>query len=377
MRKIIRRLLIALGSLFVIFFILALGPFLYFQAGCTTDLVKNKDDVESANNVLPPQATEAKQNVERYIRDEESTYLTFPEWYIVYSADEYGVFLKDNRPSKFPYFASIGQFWRTYGCVYEITKEQYPFNGGRHLMLVVIGTSYSGEYAIKGVYENTIGRITELLSRGRKTDEDVYAQKVAEEYGTFLHTIPWYEFPFRQKLQGLWQETDLWGPRMIRKWERKISLSAEYAVKAAYGALIEKATRATYVPAPLEIYALVNTIPTPVLAEHPEVKVIQQVEDVQLIELPRYEAFTNIVTTLARRDTQLIEIAGNDDILITVLAPGDWSGEIEAGNILFTMPVLTESGQQRVGMRVPVQSIHSVINTLEKEGVKTEHLYDY
>ena len=245
-------------------------------------------------------------------------------------------------------------------------------------MLVVIGTSYSGEYAIKGIYENTVGRLTELLSWGRKTDEDVYAQKVAEEYGAFLHTIPWYEFPFGQKLKGLWRETDLWGPRMIRKWERKFSLSMEYVVKAAYGALNEKATRATYVPAPLEIYAFTKTIPVVVLDNHPEVKVIQQLgDDVQLVELPRYETFTKIVTDLVRQNIQFMEIAGSDDILITVIAPADWKEQVEAGDILFTMPILTEPSQQRVGMRVPVQSMSSVINALEQEGVIVEHLYDY
>src|SRR4051794_14893304 len=34
-----------------------------------------------------------------YARPEEQTYLTLPEWYIVYSADEYAAFLAHNRPS--------------------------------------------------------------------------------------------------------------------------------------------------------------------------------------------------------------------------------------------------------------------------------------
>src|SRR5829696_8112744 len=38
-----------------------------------------------------------------YARLEDQTYLTLPEWYIVYSADEYAAFLANDRPSQFPY----------------------------------------------------------------------------------------------------------------------------------------------------------------------------------------------------------------------------------------------------------------------------------
>jgi hypothetical protein len=39
--------------------------------------------------------------------------VTLPEWYIVYSADEYAAFVKSRAPSRFPYFSAVGQYWRT------------------------------------------------------------------------------------------------------------------------------------------------------------------------------------------------------------------------------------------------------------------------
>ena len=73
-----------------------------------------------------------------YTRNEDQTYLTLPEWYIVYSSDEYAAYIADNPPSQFPYFGAIGQFWQSYYDVCAVTREQYPFNGGYHLSLVVI-----------------------------------------------------------------------------------------------------------------------------------------------------------------------------------------------------------------------------------------------
>src|SRR6266849_5476745 len=41
-------------------------------------------------------------------RSEAQTFLTLPEWYIVYSADEYAAFLERQRPTDFPFFRSVG-----------------------------------------------------------------------------------------------------------------------------------------------------------------------------------------------------------------------------------------------------------------------------
>ena len=74
----------------------------------------------------------------------------------------------------------------------------YPFSTGNHLMLGIIGSSFSIEYALKGLYENTVGRATEWIA-GHDTPEDAFARRTAAEYGTFMHTVPWYEFPFASR----------------------------------------------------------------------------------------------------------------------------------------------------------------------------------
>ena len=107
-----------------------------------------------------------------YARAEEQTFLTYPEWYIVYSADEYAAFIAKNRPSQFPYFAAISQYWNGYYDVCAITRGRYAYNDGYHLMLDVIGVSFTAENLVKGAYENTIGRLTELISTADLTDED-------------------------------------------------------------------------------------------------------------------------------------------------------------------------------------------------------------
>src|SRR5439155_24082380 len=83
----------------------------------------------------------AIQGVAGYKRDEVQTYLTLPEWLLVYYPGDYARFLKSRPASDFPYFGSVGQFWSCYWDTYRITRGKYPFNWGYHVMVLVIGSS--------------------------------------------------------------------------------------------------------------------------------------------------------------------------------------------------------------------------------------------
>ncbi|MBX4201032.1 hypothetical protein KW786_02790 [Candidatus Parcubacteria bacterium] len=314
-----------------------------------------------------------------YKRPEESTYLTFPEWYIVYSAEEYAHFIKDNPPSHFPYFSSVGQYWCGYRQVNAITKKAgLPFNPGNYLMLAVIGTSFSVEYEIKGVYENTIGRISEFSAFKEKTQEDIYAHKVAQEYADFLYEIPWYEFSFGSKFKGLWTETHFFGPHFARKLERKFNLSLEYSVKSVYGWLMRSADLAVYTPAASMIYLRVDHVPPPILKEEPRVKIIQQDNDSsEIILIPRFGQFTGVMKKLAAAQVHFIDIAGNGSIFLTVIAPRDWSVNIQQATPLFSMDILTDPQLKRVGLSVKVEGLDVAIESLKAQNIEIEHLYDY
>ncbi|MGQ0600059.1 MAG: hypothetical protein ACT4QE_00010, partial [Anaerolineales bacterium] len=249
-------------------------------------------------------------------------------------------------------------------------------NSEDQVVNLVIGVSFSAEYLVKGLYENTVGRVTEALSSPELTEEDDYAQRVAEEYGRFMHTIPWYDFPFAERLNGLWRETGGWGPNPIRKWERKLSLTLEYGVKAVYGWVIGESTRASFVPPILITYAWVENFSEE--DAEPEAKLATQFDDGSaLIGLPRYEGFSTITPRLAERGVRFLEIAGNDEIMFTVIAPREWKYDLSAGEVLLTMPILTDPDSQRLALNVPVRSLHTVLNELREREIAVEHLYDY
>ncbi len=354
---------------------IAIISFASIKLGCNTTL--SPETLAVSNHTETEAITALKKNeLKDYFRDEESTYLTYPEWYIVYSAHEYADGLK-SKPSSFPYLRATAQFWCGYDAMNAATK-QYGYNGDRQLMLSVIGVSFSAENIFKSVYENTIGRVSEFLAFGAITDEDTYAQKVADDYANFLHTIPWYEYPYGEKLKGLWTETSFFGPGIIRKAERKTILTIEYSVKATYAALIKKATKAIFVPPPLSIQMLAQDVPYDIALRVPGVTLVKQIDPyTAILELPRYEEFTKVIITLAEIGLEFVDIAGNNDIFVTLIAQDGWISTRKDSYVMFDQPILTQPGKKRVGVRVPVSSLQRFIRELQNESVVIEHVYDY
>jgi hypothetical protein len=322
-----------------------------------------------------PEVRRVTAGLRAYSREEASTFLTLPEWYIVYNTEEYAQFLASHAPTAFPYVGSIRQYWRYYSEVCGETKGVYPFSAGTHLMLGVIGSSFSIEYALKGLYENTVGRATDWIA-GHDTPEDAFAHATAVEYGAFMHTVPWYEFPFRAKLAGLWQ-TPLRGPHAVRKWERKLALSAEYGVKAVYSWLIGRGSKATYGDEDLRIYAWIENAGDEVFSDGEVGKVKEIRPRSFVVTMPRYEAFTTRSLMLIAQGVRFVDVAGNDEMLVTAIAPSSLSAEKIGTGLIFNEPLRTDRTRTWIAMKVPVRSLHVVVARLQSRGARIEHLYDY
>jgi len=314
----------------------------------------------------------AGKDIPGYGRPEDDTFLTYAEWYIVWSYQEKAAWQEAHSPSGFPYFGAIGQYWSGYCCSYGVVRGRYPFNFGDHLMLVVIGTSFTVEYGLKGVFENTVGRLTEWIS-GSPAEEDQYAARVARNYGVFVADRPFYEFPFFSALRGLWTDTKFWGPHLLRKWERKAWLSLDYAIEGLYCGLIEIASHAVYGVEEDVTYAWINNAPDPVISGVPAVRKVKSLgTDSWIIRMPRYQKFTNAAEQLLRGQARFVEIAGNRQIMVTAVVPRGWSFPLPAGEILFSSKVLTDARSKRVALRFPVESLGWIVDTFP-----IEHIYDY
>ena len=317
---------------------------------------------------------------EKNRRPLEDSYFSYPEWYIVWSYEERAQYLPKNLPSGFPYFASIGQYWRSYCFICGLTQSRHQFNFGDHLSSFVLGGSFALEYAIRGAYEQTIGRLSEWTSSHELVEEDAYVARVAREYADFVYIRPFYEFHFAHTLKQLWKETPLWGKHPVRKWERKFILSVDYGCEAIYAEILQAASHLTYGVESPDTHTWIEHAPETLFQEFPHVKKAKDLSSQSYVAIiPRYQEFTDLAVKLANRDMHFVQIAGNDEIMLTVVAQKDWNYDLPASDatLLFTENFLTQPQVKRFALECPVRSLHSVLTRLASRGVKIEHIYDY
>jgi hypothetical protein len=332
--------------------------------------------VRTQSSERPPEIVQASAGVSGYLRDGSSTFLTLPAWYVVYSAEEYATFVKSHAPSRFPYFAAIKQYWRYYASSCGGTKRIFPFEAHTHLILGMTGLGFTLDNTVKGAYENTVGVLSEGIGFYH-TEEDVFARKTARQYADFMHTVPWYDFPFAARLEALWKETPLWGLDIVRKWERRFALSAEYSLMATYAGIVRLGTHSDRKPEDLVIHAWIDGASERIFEDDRVRKIKTLGEDSYIVTLPRFEAFTPMVVALAKQGVRFREFAGNDEILLTAMAPSALEFRLAAGDLLLYEPLLTNAGATRIAVKVPVESLREALAELASRGITLERIYDY
>lgn len=366
MRRCLKRGLLAIAILIALIVIV---PLAYIELGCRPAV--NANASTASGPALPP-ITESG-----YRRKLDNTYFTFPEWYIVYSFEDFGRYLDRGSESGFAYGAHIAGFWRSFCTINRAVPPATESRFETKLMIYVIGISYSVEYALKGLYENTIGRVTEWVRGETRTPQDEYARAVTQDYAAFLYTVPWYKYPFGEKLRGLFA-IKAPTPSYVRTFERDFALGADYFIKIGYAWLIQKGLDATSDAEARDLFFVVATLPPDVLAKEPRIKPVRALNaDWQLVEAPRYKAFGEILQGLLDRGISVAEIAGNREIFITVVAPKDAKLAVPDTTELFSLDLDARSGFRRAGLRAKVGSLVAISRDLKAAGATIEHYYDY
>ncbi len=350
------KILLGVGGLMIA---AALTPIIYIEAACSP---AGGGDGEKRQPLIRDPAWQ---------RGEARTWLTYPEWYIVYSADSFGRFLDSKPPSAFPYWRHVRGFWSGYCAVNQVAPSDSA--GDAKVMLYTIGLSYSAELLVKAAYENSIGRLFEWIG-GWGSADDRYAARVQQRYGAFMHEQPWYIFPFGEAFSRLWDTKE--PDARVRHWERRLALSAEYGVKNGYAALIGWASGATLGPDERSLRFVAHSTPQAIRAVDPRLRPVARVGDAVVVEAPRYAQFSELLGKLAATRTDLIEISGNDDIFLTLLMPS--ARQLPSGSDqLLAMPLDDRPGWSRVGVTTKVDRLLPLMRAVRRSGGEVEHVYDY
>jgi hypothetical protein len=308
---------------------------------------------------------------EQYRRSADQTFLTFPEWFLVFSPEEQAAYFKNHTSTTFPFMSHTAQIWDSYRIVNKEIENRFEYNGGYHFMIWVIGCSATAEYSVKSLYEILVGRITD--TKVVMTAEDRFNAKFTQDYVDFIKVRPWYEFDFKSQLSDLWKSTPLFGKHLLRKLERRYILTSELMVKYAYGKIIGLGTASVYEEALPATEVLIKNLP-----ENGFYKILKEFPQGKLLSIQRYDGFKNAANELVFKGANFIEIAGNRTaILLTIIVPAENQINIDNTKIIFTQPVTSATERKRVALVVKVENLSSVLKELKRKNIFIEHIFDY
>lgn len=325
-------------------------------------------------------------------RPADQTYLTYPEWFLVFSPEEYADWVETRPPTDFPFLDHVGAVWAGYVDITSALPESEPVNWGYHAMICTIAGSTAVEYTVRSAYESTVGRVSAatVLSPepdGQLTAEDRHGAEISREYEQFLRQRAWYEFDYVDALTRLWTDVPFTWASPIRALERRYALTTEYVFKMGYAQLLASASHATFDEASFEARtsAMIEGLPEDfALSSDAMTRQARFDDGAVLVTLPRYEAFMPAALEIARAGGTFVEIAGNRGrILVSVRGP---VGLDPGGRVLRRDPISTQPGRERVLFDVPVAELAGAIHDLVQvragatehaDGAELEHIYDF
>ncbi len=304
---------------------------------------------------------------EEHHRDEARTLLTYPEWHIVHAYDDYAQVISTGDPHDFGYLSAITGFWSSLCELAYASAEHGGFPGETKQMVYTIGVSFTAEMLAKAAYEETLGRAATMIrGEGRAPLDDLSADQ-ARAYAQFLQQVPWYKWDFAADADALATNAT----KATRDTERRIALGLEYQTKQAYAGVIAEAVKSIG-PDALSLRMVVRDTTPEALATYDGVTVIGPVgEDGIEIETPRYRELTGLLDRMAADGVNFVEIAGNDDILLTAIAPG-----ARVNSALFSFPRQGYDDYRHL-LLVKVSDLAGQLRQMRTGPLTLEHIHDY
>jgi len=305
-------------------------------------------------------------------RDETRTWLTYPQWHIVYSAASFARFVQHNPPSGYHYLRDVRGFWSSY-CAMNQASAGRP-RGNAKVKLYTSGLGFSAKLLVRALYENSLGRIAEWQS-GANSPDDRYDASVQQRFAAFLRERPWYAFPFGEAFRGLCRTSE---PHFtFRHWERRLALGAGYGVNAGFAKLIGSVSGASPGKDQQTLRFVVSGSPRAIAAVDPRFHVIGPAgKGLTLVEAPADDQFTELMTKLEKTPLEPAEISGNDDVFVTLLLPP--GGAVPGpGAHLLTMDVDDPPGWRRIGLSTKAPDLLEVMRLAGQYGGLVEHVYEY
>ncbi|MEM9104705.1 MAG: hypothetical protein AAGC96_03535 [Pseudomonadota bacterium] len=302
----LRRIRRGIGWLFVLVVLLAIGlaiPVVYIESRCQ-DLPRE--------NSYEPLLTEAQ-----WQRDKSETFLDYPRNHVAYAQADLAKVLETGDEHEFDFTNSIVGYWTSFCEVNRLASQHGATELDDRIPLHVVGAGFTLDMVLKAAYEETLGRLL-ISNRGEdKTPQDLQAARVAEDQARFVRDAPWHAYDFDAAVDALWAEPLV---QSMRGWERRLALGGEWATKSAVAGIVAGRTDdAANRPEPL--HSVVTGLQSGQLSTLPDVTIAENHQHYAIIRTLDSRHFTGTLQAIADAGGRVLEIAGNDEIMVSLISP--------------------------------------------------------
>lgn len=283
--------------------IVAFGPALWVEATC----VGRGGAADGFASALPAASQRA----------EGRTYSGFARAYVQTAQEDYARILGSGDPHDYAVIPAVTGFWQALCPLAARASAAGEFDAAARREVYGVGARFTAGTLLRAAYEETVGRLA-TLARGpeRAALDDVVAGQAAAR-AEFLRLLPWHQYSFGADADALIAAN----AGTPRDWERTVALNLGYRAQALLAWAVRRALPGDGIE-PLTLRMVVSGVAPEDLAGVEGVTVIGPVAAGVEVEVPRLQGLAEALAALAETGADFAEIAGNDDILIAVDAPG-------------------------------------------------------
>ncbi len=358
----LRRIRRGIGWLIVVLVLVAIGlaiPVVYIESSCQE--LPREDSYE-------PLLTQAQ-----WQRDEAKTFLDYPKDHVAYAQAGLANVLRTGDEHEFDFTGSIVGYWTSYCELNKLAGQHGATETDDRIPLHLTGAGFTLDMVLKAAYEETLGRLF-ISNRGEeKTPQDLRAAQVAQDHARFLRDAPWYDYDYDAAIEALWAEPL---PQQMRGWERRLALGGEWTAKSvAAGIVAGRMDDAASRHGPL--HAVVTGLQSAQLNAMPDVAIAVDHPNYAIIRTLDGRHFTGTLQAIADAGGRILEIAGNDEIMMSLISPEPVPMSTIAPHRVITILDRDGFDDKRVLVIVEIPELAALLVKLNDSVVDVERVYPY
>jgi hypothetical protein len=254
-------------------------------------------------------------------------------------------------------------------------------------MNLFVGTGMSLEYGIKGLLAAPFALYDLAFAGGQESVDKSPADKerirALKEYGAYIETTPFYEYPYFRDIGSYWntyltQEQSLVSG--IKGLVVGTGMTLENVFKGIVSAPLSYLYGSTALKEAQTIHCLIYDPDDIVQSLDSEIVVLDVYpeHDLKHLEIPRYIRFTELMQQIAQHPSlACLNIAGHEKIQVDVQSAKPFVDAGLGARILYEIPAPTDKQHWQFALEVDVDQLFCVIRTLQQDKIKVLFIHDF